>query len=130
MTANRHSIFYGVDLWTVLLYVLIVLAGWLSITSASYDDSAADLLSFSHFYMKQLMWIGVAWTTALVVLLLDERFYHMFAYPAYFAGLALLLGALMATAFFGMDVLLAVSPFLLIPEGILIGISFFKKAPS
>ena len=131
MTNNRHNgIFYGVDGWTVLLYVLIVAAGWISITSASYDDSAADLLSFSHFYMKQLMWIGVAWTTALVVLLLDERFYHMFAYPAYFAGLALLLGALMATAFFGMDVLLAVSPFLLIPEGILIGISFFKKAPS
>ena len=25
------------------------------------------------------------------MLLLDERFYHMFAYPAYFAGLALLL---------------------------------------
>ena len=37
---------------------------------------------------------------------------------------------LLAAAFFGMDVLLAVSPFLLIPEGILIGISFFKKAPS
>ena len=36
MTANRHnSIFYGVDLWTVLLYVLIVMAGWVSITSAS-----------------------------------------------------------------------------------------------
>ena len=95
MTANRHSIFYGVDLWTVLLYVLIVLAGWVSITSASYDEGTADIFSFSHFYMKQLMWIGVAWTTALVVLLLDERFYHMFAYPAYFAGLALLLGALL-----------------------------------
>lgn len=39
MTANRHnSIFYGVDLWTVLLYVLIVMAGWVSITSASYDE--------------------------------------------------------------------------------------------
>ena len=96
MTANRHnSIFYGVDLWTVLLYVLIVMAGWVSITSASYDEGTADVFSFSHFYMKQLMWIGVAWTTALVVLLLDERFYHMFAYPAYFAGLALLLGALL-----------------------------------
>lgn len=95
MTANRHSIFYGVDLWTVLLYVLIVLAGWVSITSASYDESTADIFSFSHFYMKQLMWIGMAWITALVVLLLDERFYHMFAYPAYFAGLVLLLGALM-----------------------------------
>ena len=64
MTANRHnSIFYGVDLWTVLLYVLIVMAGWVSITSASYDEGTADVFSFSHFYMKQLMWIGVAWTT-------------------------------------------------------------------
>ena len=95
MTANRHSIFYGVDLWTVLLYVLIVLAAWVSITSASYDEGTADIFSFSHFYMKQLMWIGVAWATALVVVLVDERFYHMFAYPAYFAGLALLLGALL-----------------------------------
>jgi len=96
MTSNRHSgIFYGVDLWTVLLYVLIVLAGWVSITSASYDEGAADLFSFSHFYMKQLLWIGVAWVTALVVLLLDERFYHMFAYPAYLGGIALLLAALL-----------------------------------
>ncbi len=96
MTANRtNGIFYGVDRWTVLLYVLIVVAGWLSITSASYDDGAADLFSFSHFYMKQLVWIGVAWITALVVLLLDDRFYHMFAYPAYFAGLAMLVAALL-----------------------------------
>lgn len=96
MTSNRHSgIFYGVDLWTVLLYVLIVMAGWVSITSASYDEGAADLFSFSHFYMKQLLWIGVAWVTALVVLLLDERFYHMFAYPAYLGGIALLLAALL-----------------------------------
>lgn len=96
MTANRtNSIFYGVDGWTVLLYALIVVAGWVSITSASYDQDAASLFSFSHFYMKQLLWIGLAWITALVVLLLDERFYHMFAYPAYFAGVALLLLALL-----------------------------------
>ena len=96
MTNNRHNgIFYGVDGWTVLLYVLIVAAGWISITSASYDDSAADLLSFSHFYMKQLMWIGMAWVAAIIVLLLDERFYHMFAYPAYLGGIALLVAALL-----------------------------------
>ena len=96
MTSNRHTgIFDGVDRGTVLLYVLIVLAGFVSIISASYDDTIARTFSFSHFYMKQLIWIGVAWTTALVVLLLDERFYHMFAYPAYFAGLALLVAALL-----------------------------------
>ena len=80
MTSNRHNgILDGVDRGTVLLYVLIVLAGFVSIFSASYDDSAAQTFSFSHFYMKQLVWIGIGWVTALVVLLLDEREYHMFA---------------------------------------------------
>lgn len=40
---------------------------------------------------------------------------------------ALLLGALLAAAFFGMDVLLLASPFLLIPEGVLIVLSFAKR---
>ena len=92
---RRNRIFEGVDLWTVLLYVLIVIAGWISITAASYEAGTPDPFSFSHFYMKQLIWVGAAWAVALVVLLLDERFYHMFAYPAYFAGLALLVAALL-----------------------------------
>ncbi len=97
MTANRHgsSLFDGVDRWTVLLYLLIVAAGWLSITAASFDESAASIFSFSHFYMKQIVWIGVAWIFALFVLLLDVRFYHMFAYPAYLAGIVLLVAALL-----------------------------------
>ena len=46
VTNNRHNgIFDGVDGWTVLLYVLIVLAGFVSIISASYDDSAAQTFS-------------------------------------------------------------------------------------
>ncbi len=97
MTGSRHNrIFDGVDRATVLLYVLIVLAGCLSIVSASYDEGAADLFSFSHFYMKQIVWVGVAFVTAVVVLLLDDRFYHMLAYPAYIAGLLLLAAALVA----------------------------------
>lgn len=95
MTGSRHNrLFAGVDGITVLLYVLIVLAGCVSIVSASFDDTAADMFSFSHFYMKQIVWVGVAWLMAVVVLLLDERFYHMFAYPSYIGGIALLLGAL------------------------------------
>lgn len=96
MTNNRNNgLLYGVDRVTVLLYVLIVLAGWLSITAASYNDTSTDVLAFSHFYMKQLLWVGVAWFAALVVLLLDERFYHMFSYPAYIAGVLLLVAALL-----------------------------------
>ncbi len=96
MIANRsaNSLFDGVDYRTVLLYVLIVAVGSLSITAASFDDTTDAIFSFSHFYVKQLVWIGAAWTVALFVLLLDVRFYHMFAYPAYIAGIALLVAAL------------------------------------
>lgn len=96
MTANRsNSIFYGVDALTVLLYALIVLAGCMSIVSASFDAATGDVFSFSHFYMKQLIWVALALVAALVVLLLEERFYHMLAYPAYIAGILFLIGALL-----------------------------------
>ncbi len=95
MTANHtNTLFEGVDRGTVLLYLGIVLCGWLSILAASYDETAVNLFSFSHFYMKQIVWVGVAFVVALFVLLLDARYYHMWAYPAYIGGLCLLLAAL------------------------------------
>ena len=90
-----RNIFGWVDIWTVLLYLAIVTAGALSILAASYNENSLAPFALSHFYMKQLVWIGIAWVAALVVLLLDKRFIHMLAYPAYFAGLALLVAALM-----------------------------------
>ncbi len=96
MTGSRNtSIFYGVDRLAVLLYAAIVAAGFFFITAASYEEGTGDLLSFSHFYMKQAVWIGVAGVVALVVLLLDDRYYHMLAYPAYIGGLLLLVAALL-----------------------------------
>lgn len=100
MTANRNGLLFGVDIWTLLLYVAIVVAGWISITAASYDDGTADMFSMSHFYMKQLLWIGVAWCVALVVLLLDDSFYHKLSYPLYLLGLLMLV----ATLLFGREV--------------------------
>ncbi len=96
MTSKSDGIFFGVDGITVLLYVLLVMVGFISITSASYDENAANIFSFSHSYIKQLMWIGAAWVGALVILLLDSRYYHMWAYPVYIFGLFLLLMTLVA----------------------------------
>ena len=86
-----RAIFDGVDIAAVLLYLLLVAAGCLCIVAASYSDETAELFSFSHFYMKQALWVVVALAAGLVVLLLDARFYHMFAYPAYIAGLFFLI---------------------------------------
>ena len=91
---NKTGIFEGVDRWTILYYLLIVLFGCLCITSASSEDSSGGLFAFSHFYTKQLVWMGVAWLFALLVLLLDSSLFHKLAYVAYGVGILLLLATL------------------------------------
>lgn len=103
MTDNRNgygALFAGVDKWTVTLYVILTLVGFASIFSASYDPEAADAFSLSHFYMKQVVWLAVAWTAALVVILIDDRYYYMLAMPAYVLGIV----ALIAVLLFGREV--------------------------
>ena len=48
MANNRSgSLFGGVDFTTVLLYALIVLAGWVSIAAATYDETVPQMFSFA-----------------------------------------------------------------------------------
>lgn len=91
---NKIGIFEGVDRWAILYYLLIVLFGCLCITSASSEDSTGGLFAFSHFYTKQLVWMGVAWVFALLVLLLDASLFHKLAYVGYAVGILLLLATL------------------------------------
>lgn len=67
----QMPLFEGVDRIAVILYLLLVAAGMVCITSASYNDSIEEVFSFKHFYMKQVIWIGAAFGTALFILLLD-----------------------------------------------------------
>lgn len=97
---GQESLFGSVDKLALGLYVTIVLIGVLCITSASYDPESANIFSLSHNYMKQLMWVGISWVAATVVLLLERRLFHMFAYPAYILGILMLLACL----FFGREV--------------------------
>ncbi len=92
----KEGPFQGVDFLTVLYYLLLVAAGCICITAASYDEESASFLAFSHFYIKQYLWVGAVLIVALIVLLLDVRFYHMWAYPLYIAGIAVMIGVLVA----------------------------------
>ena len=89
------SLFEGVDRVAVILYLLLVAAGMVSILSASYDDTISGFFSLEHVYMKQAVWIAAAFGAALVILLLDARYYHMYAYYAYAAGIVLLVAVLL-----------------------------------
>lgn len=97
---GQGSLFGNIDLVTLGLYIGLVFVGVISIISASYDPEVGSIFSFSHNYMKQIMWVGIASVVALVILLLERQYFHMFAYPAYILGICMLLACL----FFGTKV--------------------------
>ncbi len=98
--STSRGFFAGVDIIAVLLYVVIVGVGCLCITSATFDDMSSDFFSFSHFYIKQFMWVGVAFLAAMFILLMDSNLFHKYAYPLYIIGIFLLL----LTFIFGREV--------------------------
>ena len=91
---GNMSLFGNVDLVALGLYIALVLIGLLSITSASYDSESTSIFSMQHNYMKQLMWIGFSSVAAVVILLLERSYFHMFSYPAYVFGILMLLACL------------------------------------
>ena len=78
--SNSVSLFGGVDWWTVMLYVLLTLIGFAAVFSASYVEDSKDFFSFSHEYIKHLVWLGLSYGVALFILLIDRSTWHKYAY--------------------------------------------------
>ena len=91
---SSRSLFGRVDMVALGIYIAISICGLLCITSASFEPDTTNCFSMSHNYVKQLVWVGVSWVMATVVLLLERRFFHMFSVPAYVLGILLLLAVL------------------------------------
>ncbi|MFW6224366.1 MAG: rod shape-determining protein RodA, partial [Bacteroidota bacterium] len=79
----------------LLLYLALVFIGWISIYSAVYDPAHGSIVDFSQSYGKQLVWIITALILALVVLILDPKFFSTFAYPIYGVTMLLLVAVLL-----------------------------------
>lgn len=71
------------DWWSVGLYALFVLLGWMSIYSAVYNPEAPLGLFDAAFYTsnagKQLIWIGTSFVLIMFIFALDFRFFESFA---------------------------------------------------
>ncbi len=94
MSPNRNrtaSLFLGVDRLAVVLYLSLVVVGVMSVISSSYSETSTNFFAFSHFYVKQAIWAGVAVLAATFVLLIDISTFHKLSYPLYAFGLFLLL---------------------------------------
>lgn len=93
--SSRNKILKNIDWWTILVWVALVLLGWISIYAAIYDEEHSSILDMSQSYGKQLLWIGTAVVLALVILFTDYKFFPTFSFVIYLLMIGLLLGVLM-----------------------------------
>lgn len=100
MRKDEHSLFYGIDKLTILVYLLLVFMGWLNIYAAVFNEEHQNIFDTSQKYGKQLIWIGSAIFIAVMILIIDAGFYTVFAY--FFYGAILL--ACIAVPYLGREV--------------------------
>jgi len=82
---NRGEDIAGkLDWIAVLLYVLMVVMGWLNIFAAVYDESVKQTIwDLSLNSGRQLIFIGASFVIIIIIVVIDMRFYETFAYLFY-----------------------------------------------
>lgn len=80
---NSPSIFNNIDWFSILLYLILVFAGWLNIYAAVYNEEFKSIFDATQQYGKQLIWIGTSVGLVIILFFIDERFFNTFAYVIY-----------------------------------------------
>jgi rod shape determining protein RodA len=97
---QTDNIWQRVDKVTVLLFLVMVIIGWLNIYAAVYNEEHTAILDLSQRYGKQFVWILATFMLAIFVVIIDNRFYFFFGYFIY-GGVILLL---LLVLFFGREI--------------------------
>lgn len=97
---SSRALWSRFDWKTILVFVALVFIGLLNIYAAVYNEASPEGFSLSSRYGMQFVWIGISAVVAMVILLIDDIYYHQLAYPLY--GLMLLV--LLATLVIGKEV--------------------------
>ena len=90
----------SMDWFTVIIYFLLIIIGWISIYSAGYNEDSASMFDLSQQYGKQLLWIGLSIILAIFTMSIDQRFFEAYAYVIYAVFILLLISVL----FFGIEI--------------------------
>jgi rod shape determining protein RodA len=98
---TKNSLGIGkIDRIALFLYIAMVIAGWLNIYAAVYNEEHSNIFDMSQKYGKQLIWIGTATILAFIILMVEADFFSLFAWIIYGSLIVLLI----ATLFIGVDV--------------------------
>ena len=87
---SQNNLFLNLDWITILIFLIMVMLGWINIYAAVYSDEHQSILDLGQRYGKQMIWIIVGIFLAISVLIVDSKFYVAFAYHIYIFVLVLL----------------------------------------
>ena len=78
---RNQSITSHIDWISVLLFITLVIMGWLNIYSSSLSSVTGDgsIFDLSQFYGKQMLYIGLTIPLILVILFVEGKFYEKYA---------------------------------------------------
>ena len=82
---RRINIWNGLDKVTLLIFLLLVTAGWFNIYAAVFNEEHKEILDLSQRYGKQFIWILATLVIAFFIMVIDNRFYFFFAWFIYAA---------------------------------------------
>jgi len=97
---QRNSVVANLDWLSILLWIVMLGFGWMNIYSANIMEANNGAFDFSMRFGKQIIWIGASLILALLMLMLDAKFYTYFAYLLY----VFMLGVLIAVLIFGKEI--------------------------
>ena len=76
---KQKGVLRSLDWWTILIYLALLIFGWVSVCGASYSYGDTDIFSLDTRSGMQIVWIGTSIILGFVLLMLDDRYYEMFA---------------------------------------------------
>ncbi len=89
------GIFYNIDWKLVLIYVALVLIGWINIYAAIYNEEHRSIFDFSQRYGKQMVWIVCSVFLAIFLLMVDHKVFPAFSFTFYGISIFLLITVLL-----------------------------------
>ena len=82
----------SIDWMTILLYIALVIMGWMTIYSASLPIEETSLFDLSQIYGRQMLFIGLTIPIIFIILFTDAKLFERFSFIFYGVGILLLLG--------------------------------------
>lgn len=89
---KNQSVRNRIDWLSILLYILLVIMGWMTIYSASLPVKETSIFDVDQIYGRQMLFIFLSIPLISILLFLDAKIFERFSLVFYIIGIVLLLG--------------------------------------